>query len=207
MLPKILHGVRGQPLSKCHAGLRAPPHHSELIDVEVPCPCSTTKWSVAILDQALTVAVRFLGCSVSKQLFDLHVDGRSVQRFLAQPRSFHVANVTAEMVRPPAMGREFASHHAVDHSRKEYAYHDHKTGYTVSINVSENYYSIFKRGLMGVYHSISEAHLHRYLKQFDFRYNNRSKLGVEDDERAAKTLKGIEGKRLTYYQPRSLAAH
>ena len=75
MLPKILHGVPGQPLSKCHAGLRAPPHHSELIDVEVPCPRSTTKWSFAILDQALTVAVRFLGRSVSKQLFDLRVDG------------------------------------------------------------------------------------------------------------------------------------
>ena len=75
MLPKILQGVRGQPLSKCHAGLCAPPHHSELIDVEVSCPRSTTEWSFAILDQALTVAVRFLGHSVSKQLFDLRVDG------------------------------------------------------------------------------------------------------------------------------------
>src|SRR3984893_17069107 len=75
MLPKILHGVRGQPLAKCHAGLRAPPHHSELIDVEVPCPRSTTKRSFAIQDHALTVAVRFLGRSVSKQLFDLRVDG------------------------------------------------------------------------------------------------------------------------------------
>ena len=136
-------------------------------------------------------------------------------------RSFHVANVTAEKVRPivmtnasrksalmtdesnvyTAMGREFASHHSVDHSRKEYAYYDKKTGYTVSINISENYYSIFKRGITGIYHSISEAHLHRYLKEFDFRYNNRSKLGVENEERAAKALKGIEGKRLTYYQP------
>src|SRR5271166_6375355 len=75
MLPKILHGVRGQPLSKCRAGLRAPPHHSELIDVEVSCARSTTKWSFAILDQALTVAVGFLGHSVSKQSFDLRVDG------------------------------------------------------------------------------------------------------------------------------------
>jgi hypothetical protein len=75
MLPKILQGVRGQPLSKCHAGLRAPPHHSGFIDVEVPCPRSTTKWSFAILDQALTVAVRFLGHSAPKQLFDLRVDG------------------------------------------------------------------------------------------------------------------------------------
>jgi hypothetical protein len=75
MLPKILNGVRGQPLSKCRAGLRAPPHHSELINVEVPRPRSTTKWSFAVLDQPLTVAVRFLGRSVSKQLFELRVDG------------------------------------------------------------------------------------------------------------------------------------
>lgn len=104
------------------------------------------------------------------------------------------------------VGAEFASHHAVDHTRKEYAYHDRPTGYTVSINVSENFYSIFKRGITGVYHSISEAHLRRYLKEFDFRYNNRSKLGVEDAERAALALKGIEGKRLTYNQPRQSAA-
>ena len=53
---------------------------------------------------------------------------------------------------------------------------------------------------------MSEAHLHRYLAEFDFRYNNRSDLGVEDTERAAKALKGIEGKRLTYDQPRQSAA-
>ena len=99
------------------------------------------------------------------------------------------------------VGREFASHDAVDHSRNEYAYHDKRSGRTVSINVSENFYSIFGRGITGVYHSISGAHLHRYLKEFDFRYSNRSGLGVEDDERAAKALKGIEGKRLTYDQP------
>ena len=75
------------------------------------------------------------------------------------------------------------------------------SGHAVSINISENFYSIFKRGITGVYHSISEAHLHRYLAEFDFRYNNRSKLGVEDTERAALALKGIEGKRLTYNQP------
>jgi transposase-like protein len=139
--------------------------------------------------------------------------------------SFHVASVTAKTVRPiivthasrasslmtdesnlyTKIGREFASHEAVDHSRDEYAYYDKKTDHVVSINVSENFFSILKRGINGIYHSVSEAHLHRYLKEFDFRYNNRSKLGVEDDERAAKALKGIEGKRLTYHQPRQAA--
>ena len=136
-------------------------------------------------------------------------------------RSFHVASVTANTVREilttnasrkstlmsdeanfyTRVGAEFAAHHAVDHTRKEYAYRDYPTGRVVSINVSENFYSILKRGIMGTYHSISEAHLHRYLKEFDFRYNNRSKLGVEDAERAAKAVLGAEGKRLTYNQP------
>ena len=103
------------------------------------------------------------------------------------------------------MGHEFAAHHPVDHSRNEYAYK--LDGVTVTINGPENYFSIFKRGVYGVYHLISEAHLGRYLAEFDFRHNNRSKLGVEDDERAALALKGIEGKRLTYHQPRQSAAN
>src|SRR5271157_2920628 len=97
------------------------------------------------------------------------------------------------------MGREIAAHHAVDHSRSEYAYK--LDGVTVMVNGPENYFSIFKRGIYGVYHSVSEAHMHRYLSEFDFRYNNRSKLGVEDAERAIKALRGAEGKRLTYHQP------
>ena len=92
------------------------------------------------------------------------------------------------------MGREFAAHHAVNHSRSEYAYKF--DGKTVSTNAAENYFSILKRGIYGTYHSVSEAHLSRYLG-----YSNRSKLGIEDDERAALALKGVEGKRLTYNQP------
>jgi transposase-like protein len=135
--------------------------------------------------------------------------------------SFHVANVTAKNVRSVVvkntnrastimtdeantyvrLGREFAAHKSVDHSRAEYAYFDRATDKVVSTNAAENFFSILKRGIVGTYHSVSEAHLHRYLKEFDFRYNNRSGLGVEDAERAAKMLKGIEGKRLTYNQP------
>jgi transposase-like protein len=130
--------------------------------------------------------------------------------------SRHVADVTAKTVREvivtnvnrasslhtdeatiyPKTGEEFASHVTVNHSANEYA----RMGGYAHINTAENYYSILKRGITGVYHSISEAHLHRYLKEFDFRYNNRSKLGVEDAERAAKAVKGAEGKRLTYNQ-------
>jgi hypothetical protein len=62
----------------------------------------------------------------------------------------------------------------------------------------ENYYSVFKRGMKGVYQHCSEKHLHRYVAEFDFRYNARSALGVEDEARTEKALRGIKGKRLTY---------
>ncbi len=94
------------------------------------------------------------------------------------------------------VGKTFARHEMVDHGADEYVRGD---AYT---NTVEGYFSILKRGITGVYHSVSEAHLHRYLAEFDFRYSNRSKLGVEDSERAARALKGAEGKRLMYNQPR-----
>lgn len=69
------------------------------------------------------------------------------------------------------------------------------------MNHAENYFSLLKRGINGTFHSVSEAHLGRYLVEFDFRYSNRVKLGVDDEMRAARAFKGIEGKRLTYDQP------
>ena len=106
-----------------------------------------------------------------------------------------------EAVGYPGVGREFDGHYTVNHSANEYA----RLGGYVHINTAENLYSILKRGIRGVYQQVSEAHLHRYLAEFDFRYNNRSKLGVEDAARAAMALKGMEGKRLTYQQPRQTA--
>jgi transposase-like protein len=89
----------------------------------------------------------------------------------------------------------FATHETVKHRRAEYARGD------VTTNTVEGYFSIFKRGMRGVYQHCSEKHLHRYLAEFDFRFNNRIALGVNDGERAALAIKGIEGKRLTYRQP------
>jgi transposase-like protein len=130
--------------------------------------------------------------------------------------SFHVANVTAKTIRPiivkhasrashlmtdenlvyVKLGREFAGHSSVNHSADEYA----RLGGFVHTNTAENFFSILKRGVYGVYHHVSEAHLHRYLVEFDFRYNNRAGLGVDDKARAAKLAEGIRGKRLTYRQ-------
>jgi transposase-like protein len=90
------------------------------------------------------------------------------------------------------VGREFAAHESVNHFEKEFARGD------VTTNSIEGFFSIFKRGMKGVYQHCGEQHLHRYLAEFDFRYNERVALGVNDSERATKMLQGIVGKRLTY---------
>lgn len=128
-------------------------------------------------------------------------------------RSFHVANVTAKTLRPiirkhidprtrmqtdeapvyQKIGRDFAGHGRVNHSMDEYV-----RGVIDHTNTVENYFSILKRGINGVYQHVSEAHLKRYVGEFDFRYNNRD---ISDIERTGKALKGIEGKRLTYGGP------
>jgi transposase-like protein len=111
-------------------------------------------------------------------------------------RASHV--MTDEAKRYAQLGNEFSKHDAVDHSRGEYGYTDRKTGTKINTNTIEGYYSIFKRGMKGVYQHCSEKHLHRYLAEFDFRYSNRSALGCEDMERANRMALGIVGKRLTY---------
>jgi transposase-like protein len=127
-------------------------------------------------------------------------------------RTFHVKDIKAktlaaiirENVAPDAnlctdeasmytkVGREFASHGVVAHGVREYSRGD------VHTNTIEGYFSILKRGLVGTYHKCGEHHLFRYANEFSFRYNNRVKLGVNDQERTNIALKGISGKRLTY---------
>jgi transposase-like protein len=89
----------------------------------------------------------------------------------------------------------FASHDTIVHSWNEYVRGD------VHTNSVEGFFSIFKRGMRGVYQHCREKHLHRYLAEFDFRYNHRTALGYTDKERAEIALKLIEGKRLTYRRP------
>jgi transposase-like protein len=136
-------------------------------------------------------------------------------------RSFHVEDATKETIVPivraninrethlmtdeanrySKIGGEFAKHDVVDHSRGEYGYTDRETGAKINTNTIEGYYSIFKRGMKGVYQHCGEQHLHRYLGEFDFRYSNRVKLGVNDTGRAAKIVEGAKGKRLYYRRP------
>lgn len=90
------------------------------------------------------------------------------------------------------IGKEFAGHEFVVHSAKEYARGD------VTTNTVEGYFSIFKRGMKGVYQHCAKKHLHRYAAEFEFRYNNRSANGVEDVERATRLVLRANGKRLMY---------
>jgi transposase-like protein len=125
--------------------------------------------------------------------------------------SFHVANVKATTLREAmvrvvdrkshlmtdeamayeTLGREFAGHSTVNHAADEYA----RLAGFVHINTAECRFSLMKRAVFGTHHSISEAHLSRYLAEWDFKWNTRK---LKDGERAALIAKGIEGKRLTY---------
>ncbi len=100
--------------------------------------------------------------------------------------------VTDEAQVYPDVTFGFINHSTVNHSADEYVRGD------VHTNTIEGFFSVFKRGMKGVYQHFGEKHLHRYLAEFDFRYNHRAGLGVDDTQRALAALKGIEGKRLTY---------
>src|SRR5579883_2589887 len=117
---------------------------------------------------------------------------KTVGRVVAENVAKESALMTDQATYYGAVGKDFASHETVNHMLDEYVRGDAHT------NTIEGFFSIFKRGMKGVYQHCDERHLHRYLAEFDFRYSNRAKLGVTDKERATKALKGIEGKRLTY---------
>jgi hypothetical protein len=131
-------------------------------------------------------------------------------------RSRHVADVTAKTLRPAIVrnadrkswlmtdeaavyekiGAEFKGHGTVNHSADEYA----RLGGWITTNSVESFFALLKRGVYGSYFHVSEAHLHRYLAEADFRYNHRIKLGYDDKARAEILLRGTKGKRLTYHQ-------
>jgi len=98
------------------------------------------------------------------------------------------------------MSKFFAAHGTTSHGRGEYVNLEDRS---IHSNTVEGYFSIFKRGMKGVYQFCGEQHLHRYLAEFEFRYNNRVALGCNDADRADALLSGIIGKRLTYQTARA----
>lgn len=127
-------------------------------------------------------------------------------------RSHHIPSVNGETLRPILFGnvdtksalmtdthggylhagKKFARHEMVDHGTGEYVRGDAHS------NTVEGFFSILKRGIVGTYHHVSRKHLHRYLAEFDFRYNNRIANGVDDSARTVAMMKSATGKRLTY---------
>lgn len=97
----------------------------------------------------------------------------------------------------PQVGKEFAAHESVKHSAGEYARAD------IHTNTAEGFFGVFKRGMTGTYQHCGERYLHRYVSEFEFRFNTRTKLGFTDKERATLALRGAAGKRLTMRQPKN----
>jgi transposase-like protein len=128
-----------------------------------------------------------------------HVDGARIgdlQPIIRANLSREANLMSDEMYSYKEIGREFASHETVTHSKDEYVRKG--TERLIHTNTVEGFYSIFKRGMKGVYQHCKEKHLHRYLSEFDFRYSNRIAVGVDDLARAELALKGVVGKRLKY---------
>jgi len=132
-----------------------------------------------------------------------HVEGTAAADLLPIIKA-HVSSgshiMTDEAGQYTHMNKHFAGHDYVTHSKGEYGRGP------IHTNTVEGFYSVFKRGMKGIYQHCSEAHLHRYVAEFDFRYNNRTRLGVDDAERAAMIVRGAEGKRLMYRRSDSTSA-
>jgi transposase-like protein len=126
-----------------------------------------------------------------------HVDGTSAKHLMPIIKANVLPGtrvMTDEAGQYTHLGKFFTEHDFVRHGVGEYGRGETHT------NTVEGFYSVFKRGMKGVYQHCAEKHLHRYVAEFDFRYNNRVRLGVDDEQRAVNALRGVVGKRLTYRQ-------
>ncbi|HEV2550355.1 MAG TPA: IS1595 family transposase [Stellaceae bacterium] len=124
-----------------------------------------------------------------------HADAKTIRKVLVENASRKSKLMTDEAGMYASVGLEFERHGTVMHSAEEWVRRDDRLVHT---NTIEGFFSIFKRGMRGIYQHCGEQHLQRYLDEFGFRYSNRIALGIDDQQRALKALRGIEGKRLTY---------
>lgn len=148
------------------------------------------------------------GGAKKRNIVSLVERGGSVRSFhVAAADKFEVGKIVRENADPKSrlhtdesrlyieVGKEFAAHETVNHHMHEYARDD------VHVNSAEGFFGLFKRGFNGIYQHCREKHLHRYLTEYDFRYNHRIKLGFNDMDRTIAAIRGAEGKRLTYRRP------
>ena len=161
-------------------------------------PGKEVKRGVGHKMKVLTLVDRSTGRAKSMVVDDLKVSTLLpiLKANIAKEATVH----TDEAMQYDNLYKHFAAHASVNHGADEYVRGD------VTTNTAEGYFSIFKRGMKGVYQHCGKQHLHRYAAEFAFRYSNRSANGVEDTERAALIVKGAEGKRLTYRRTNSVFA-
>lgn len=149
--------------------------------------------SVQNYNRVLTLIDRDTGAARSFVMTEFTTD--EVQRILNENVAKEAYLLTDEAPQYKAPGAQQTFHGSTTHSKGEYVSKDAPWVHT---NTVEGYYSVFKRGMKGVYQHCGRDHLHRYTAEFDFRYSNRAKLGVDDVARFTKIVEGVTGKRLTY---------
>lgn len=165
-------------------------------DIANPPAPDHAKRGVANMNKVLSLVDRDTGRVRSTVVRDLRIT--TIAGVLEANIAREARLLTDEATSYKKLGWNFAAHETVNHGRGEYV---SKADRTIHTNTIEGYFSIFKRGMRGVYQHCAGYHLHRYVAEFDFRYSLRAALGVSDADRAAKAVMGAVGKRLTYRQP------
>lgn len=145
------------------------------------------------MNRVMTLIDRDTGAARSFVLTEFSIG--EVRRILNENVAREAYLLTDEATMYRRLGKDFTFHGTVNHGKGEYVSAETPWVHT---NTVEGFYSIFKRGMKGVYQHCSRDHLHRYTAEFDFRYSNRVKLGVDDMSRFAKIVEGVKGKRLMY---------
>ena len=143
--------------------------------------------------QVLSLIDRDTGRAKSQVVTDFSAKG--LKPILNKTISRNARLITDEHPTYRGVGWRYADHVSVNHSKGEYV---SRQDHSITTNTVEGYFSVFKRGMRGVYQHCSGRHLHRYLAEFDFRYTHRIAVGIDDEKRASLALAGVSGKRLTY---------
>jgi transposase-like protein len=153
-----------------------------------------SRMAIRNMNKVISLIDRSTGRSASV-VFNGNLSAAAIAPIVAEYVAKEAHLMTDEAHFYKVIGREYASHTYVSHGAGEYV---RKGDAAIHSNTVEGYFSIFKRGMRGIYQHCAKKHLHRYLAEFDFRYSNRVALGYNDSDRADALLQGIVGKRLTY---------
>ena len=153
-----------------------------------------SRMAIRNMNKVIALVDRSTGRSTSV-VFTGNMSAATVGPIVAEYVAKEASLMTDEAGFYKTIGKDYASHTFVSHSAGEYV---RKGEAAIHTNTIEGYFSIFKRGMRGIYQHCQKKHLHRYLAEFDFRYSNRAALGCNDADRADTLLRGVVGKRLTY---------